>query len=146
MIENLKQSSINLPANSYVYRVLVAPNATVSAGDPILEWIDCGELFVDVPVSDAELPLLRTGNKAYIIIEGEKQKRTATVFLTRGASATQERDSLAAVAKGRRTGIAQVLLKLEPMDDVDECPVGRAAYVDFPNIGLIDIVRTRLRL
>ncbi len=26
------------------------------------------------------------------------------------------------------------------------CPVGRAAYVDFPNIGLIDIVRARLRL
>ncbi len=26
------------------------------------------------------------------------------------------------------------------------CPVGRAAYVDFPNTGLIEVIRARLRL
>ncbi len=30
--------------------------------------------------------------------------------------------------------------------EFDRCPVGRAAYVEFPDVGLIDILRARLRL
>jgi hypothetical protein len=28
----------------------------------------------------------------------------------------------------------------------EDWPVGRAAYVDFPDIGLIDVIRARVRL
>jgi hypothetical protein len=31
-------------------------------------------------------------------------------------------------------------------DSFDVCPVGRAAYVDFLDIGLIEVIRARLRL
>jgi hypothetical protein len=43
--------------------------------------------------------------------------------------------------------VAQVLLEFPSKpQEFEECPVGRAAYVDFPDVGLIDIIRARLRL
>ena len=44
--------------------------------------------------------------------------------------------------------MAQVLLDLskEPVAAQADCPVGRAAHVDFDGVGLIDVLRARLRL
>jgi len=40
-----------------------------------------------------------------------------------------------------------VLVKLEPSAaDIEACPLGAAAYVDFPAIGILDVLRARLRL
>jgi hypothetical protein len=56
-------------------------------------------------------------------------------------------DVLAAVAKGRSAGRAQVLLQLAATaDDIARCPIGQAAFVDFPQVGLIEMLRARLRL
>ena len=67
--------------------------------------------------------------------------------MTRGSTATLGRHDLAALAKGRSDGVAQVLLKLDgDPGEFDRCPVGRAAYVEFPGVGLIDVIRARLRL
>jgi hypothetical protein len=119
----------------------------VRAGDPVAEWLDCSVLMVDVPVADAEVPLIRPGMPAEVVLEGEPVTRTASVLLTRGSASTLGRDDLAALAKGRREGVAQVLLELPHQPgEFQDCPVGRAAYVDFPDIGLIDVVRARLRL
>ena len=54
---------------------------------------------------------------------------------------------LAAVAKGREKGDAQALLKLDAdPSDFASCPVGRAAYVHFPNAGLFAVLLGRLGL
>jgi hypothetical protein len=43
--------------------------------------------------------------------------------------------------------VAQALVKLEPTaDDIRKCAIGNAAYVDFPEIGIIDLLRARLRM
>jgi hypothetical protein len=69
------------------------------------------------------------------------------VALLRGAAATIGSVDLAAIAKGRRPGIGQALVALEPTEaDLETCPIGHAAYVDFPGIGIVDILRARLRL
>ena len=113
----------------------------------MIEWIDCRALLVDVPVSDAELPLIGPGAPAEVVLEGEPRTRAAVVLLARGSSATLGRADLAAIAKGRTDGVAQVLLRLDAdPSEFERCPVGRAAYVEFPNVGLIDILRARLRL
>ena len=145
--EKLSQAAVIVPPGSLVWSERVASRATVRAGDPVVEWLNCSTLMVDVPVSDAEVPLIRPGLKAEIVLEGESETRNASVLLTRGAASTLGRDDLVALAKGRREGVAQVLLTLphEP-GSFAECPVGRAAYVDFPDIGLIDVIRARLRL
>jgi hypothetical protein len=73
--------------------------------------------------------------------------RRGTVILTRGAAATVGRADLAAIAKGREAGVGQALIKLDAFPaDIAACPIGQAAYVDFPDIGVIDVLRARLRL
>jgi hypothetical protein len=84
---------------------------------------------------------------ADVVLEGKSVTRRAWVYLTRGSGSTLGRHDLAALAKGRRSGVAQALLELShDAHGFKECPVGRAAYVDFPDIGLIDVIRARLRL
>ena len=74
----LTEANVTAPPGSIVLSVVVAPAATVSAGDPIIEWIDCSTLLVDVPVSDAEMPLIEHGSPAEIVLEGEPRVRAAT--------------------------------------------------------------------
>ncbi len=82
-----------------------------------------------------------------MLLEGEIQDLIGRVLLTRGAAATLGATDLAAIAKGRQPGVGQVLVQLSPTPaDIEECPVGQAAYVDFPDVGLLDILRVRLRL
>ena len=119
----------------------------VKAGTPLVEWLDCSSLLIDVPVADAEVPLIKPGMIANVILEGDSVTRQGEVLLTRGSALTLGRDDLAGLAKGRGEGVAQVLLEFShERENFDGCPVGRAAYVDFPEIGLIDVIRARLRL
>ena len=147
-LERLSEARITAPPGSIVSSQRTAPGAAVRAGTPVAEWLDCPQaLMVDVPVSDAEVSLIRPGMQAEVVLEGESRIRDARVLLTRGSASTLGRADLAAIAKGRQDGVAQVLLALphEPQE-FQSCPVGRAAYVDFPDIGLIDVIRARLRL
>lgn len=140
-------ATVSLPEGSVVWSELVAPGATVAVGQPLLEWLDCSILMIDVPVADAEVSLLEPGMRADVILEGSAERREAEVLLTRGSAATLDRDDLAAIAKGRASGVAQVLLHLPHRPgEFEQCPVGRAAYVDFEGVGLIDVLRARLRL
>jgi multidrug resistance efflux pump len=138
---------VKAPTDAYVWSLIAAPGDFVRAGAPVATWVDCSFMLVDVPVSDVELALLRTDAPAHIVIEGDPKVRDGKVYLTRGAAATIGADDLAALAKGRRAGIGQVLVQFEPSAaDIWECPIGAAAYVDFPDIGILDILRARLRL
>ena len=103
------------------------------------EWIDCDVILVDVPASDLEVGLLRKGMPADVVLEGETQVRKGSVLLTRGAASILGSADLAAVAKGHGDGLGQVILRLEHTpEDAQDCPIGVAAWVDFPEIDLID--------
>lgn len=143
----LSAAVVLVPPGAFILNTDLPEGATVRAGDVLARWVDCTVLLVDVPVSDAELPLIRTGMAASVILEGERDPREARVLMTRGSTATLDSLNLAAVAKGRDEGAAQVIVELREDDGPDgDCLVGRAAYVRFPDVGLIDVVRARLRL
>jgi multidrug resistance efflux pump len=147
MYEKTRSAIVSAPPGTLVWSLMTAPGSAVQPGMPIATWVDCRVMLVDVPVSDVEIALLRKGVPAVVVIEGEPARRNGTVILLRGAAATVGNADLAALAKGRQPGIGQALVKLEPTsDDIEACPIGHAAYVDFPTVGLIDIVRARLRL
>jgi multidrug resistance efflux pump len=142
-----QQAPVQAPAGSIIRSIVIGNGATVGVGDPVAKWIDCNDLFIDAPVSDAALPLIAVGSRAEAILEGEGTWRQAKVVGVRGAAETIGPADLAAIAKGRDKGDAQVLLKL----DVDArafgaCPVGRAAYVHFPGAGLAAVLLARLGL
>jgi hypothetical protein len=120
--------------------------AEVKAPPGVAELVDCKELLVDMPISDAEASLITTGESAVVVLEGETRPRSGKVLLVRGSASPLDRNELVALAKGRRKGLAQVVLELEVTEeDATVCPVGRAAYVDLPGVGLIDVILARLR-
>jgi hypothetical protein len=125
---------------------MVSHGAAVEPGAPAATWVDCRVLLVDTPVSDVELSLLRPGLPAEVVLEGERRARRGSLLLVRGAAATLGPRDLAALAKGRRPGLGQALVTLDATPaDVEACPIGRAAFVHFPDVTMLDIVRARLR-
>ena len=146
-LERTSAGAVTAPPGSLIWSVVVGAGAAVNAGSPVAGWLDCSAMLVDVPASDIEVALLRPGMTAEVVLEGEQEPRQATILLTRGSAGTLGLDDLAALAKGRSAGRGQVLLRLEPTpEDIDACPIGLAAFVEFPQVGVIDMLRTRLRL
>jgi multidrug resistance efflux pump len=144
--DNARRQPVTAPPDSYVWSLIASPGAYVRAGAPVARWIDCSIMLVDVPVSDVELALLQTYAPARVVIEGDRQVRNGKVYLTRGAAATLGADDLAALAKGRTPGTGQVIVELDPTPaDIEACPIGTAASVDFPDIGILEVLRARLR-
>ncbi|MFT5372644.1 MAG: multidrug resistance efflux pump [Lysobacterales bacterium] len=147
VLDRLAKADVKASAGSYIERVETVSGATVRAGETVIEWVECDLLLVDVPVSDAEVALLKPGMEAKVVLEGESHNRTGKVLLTRGSSAVIGRESLAAVAKGRSSGEAQVLVDLDDAStQAETCPVGRAAFVEFPGVGVLSVILARLRL
>ena len=111
------------------------------------EWLNCSVLLVDVPWPDIEMPLVTVGMEANVILDGETTVRKGSVLMTRGSASTLDRKDLVAVAKGRDEDVAQVVIDIShERENFESCPVARAAFVDFPQIGLLDIVSAWLRL
>jgi hypothetical protein len=146
-LERTSAGAVTAPPGSLIWSVMVGAGTAVNIGSPIAEWLDCSVMLVDVPASDIELALLRPGMEAEVVLEGEDQPRQAPILLTRGSAGTLGLDDLAALAKGRSAGRGQVLLRLEPTpEDIATCPIGLSAFVEFPQVDVIDMVRARLRL
>jgi multidrug resistance efflux pump len=145
--DKTRSLDILVPPDAMVWSLISSPGAPVLPGSPIASWVDCRVMLVDAPVSDVEAALLHPGSIAHVVIEGERTVRTGSVMLTRGSAGTLDSHDLAAIAKGRHSGVAQALVKLVPSpDDIKACAVGHAAYVDFPEVGIFDLFRARLRL
>jgi CRP-like cAMP-binding protein len=143
----IRASPVVAPPGSLVWSTIAGTGAAVNIGTPVAQWIDCSVMLVDVPAYDAEIGLLHPGMAADVVIEGEQALRHGTVLLTRGGASTLGDTDLAATAKGRKPGLGQVIVSLKPSPkDVDKCPIGAAAWVDFPQIDVIDLLRARLRL
>lgn len=146
-LERMSAGAVTAPPGSLIWSVLVGAGTAVNIGTPIAEWLDCSVMLVDVPASDIEVALLRPEMEAEVVLEGEHQPRQATILLTRGSAGTLGVNDLAALAKGRSPGRGQVLLRLEPTpEDIATCPIGVSAFVEFPQIDPIDMLRARLRL
>lgn len=146
-LEQTTVATVTGPPDSLIWSVIVGASTAVATGSPLVEWLDCRVMLVDVPVSDIMVALLRPGMRADVVLEGENEARRAWILLTRGAAGALGRDDLAAVAKGQAAGRGQVLLQLEPKPaDIARCPIGLSAFVDFPDVSALDMLRARLRL
>jgi CRP-like cAMP-binding protein/multidrug resistance efflux pump len=144
---NLEASStatIRVPAFMTIWSNAASNNAYVNKGDQILSWIDCGKLLVDVPVTETLVALLQEGMRAKVELEGDTESRGATVLLTRGASSRLGGADLASVSRGHKTGTAQVVVALADSPSIAGCPIGRRAFVSFPDIHLIQYIRAYL--
>ncbi|MEX0809673.1 MAG: HlyD family efflux transporter periplasmic adaptor subunit [Dongiaceae bacterium] len=145
--ERTSAATILAAEDAMVWSLIAGIGAEVQAGAVIATWVDCRVLLVDAPVSDLEVALLSPGAPAEVTFEGDDRVRDGTVLFTRGAAATLGGDDLAAVAKGRGPNTGQVIIELSPDEaDIAACPIGRSAFVNFPGVGVIDMLAARLRL
>jgi hypothetical protein len=92
-------------------------------------------------VTETLAALLGPGMRAEVLLEGEADKKEATVLLTRGASSRLGRSELASLSRGHRQGTAQAIVSISHPQTIRSCPIGRRAFVSFPDIRLLDFVK-----
>ncbi len=143
---DLSSAVVTAPDGAIIWSRIAGEGAAVTAGAPIVSWIDCRDLLIDVPASDLLVGLVTPGMAAEIIVEGETKERQASVILARGAAGKLASEDLAAIARGHDADTAQVLLSLDDTSSIETCPVGRAASIDFTEISFLDLVWAYLRL
>ncbi|TAJ85220.1 cyclic nucleotide-binding domain-containing protein [Reyranella sp.] len=141
--KNLEASttvSVRVAAGMTIWSTAVTNNASVTQGEKLFSWIDCNTLLVDVPVTETLAALLYEGMRANVSLEGDPQVRKATVLFTRGASSRLGGSDLASVSRGHKLGTAQVLVVLVDSRNISGCPIGRRAYVGFPDVRLLQYI------
>jgi hypothetical protein len=126
-----------------IWSTSVTNGISVTRGQRLFTWIDCSQLLVDVPVSETLAVLADEGARAEVTLEGESEPRPAVVVLSRGSSSRLTKAELISVSAMRKTA-AQVLVALRDTASIGGCPIGRRAFVSFPDIGLLQVVRAYL--
>ncbi|MEJ8571725.1 cyclic nucleotide-binding domain-containing protein [Microbaculum marinum] len=139
--EHNARAAVTVPAGARIWSSSMRDGVTFKVGGPLFSWIDCSKLLVDVPTNDLFATLAEPGQRALVILEGEDRLRDATILMSRAAPAKLGQSDLAVVARGHGRGTAQLILSLDASDLTATCPIGRAARVEFPDIGVLDLVR-----
>jgi hypothetical protein len=143
-LEALSTATIRIPPFMTLWSAPVSDGATVRQGEKLFSWIDCKVLLVDVPVTETLAALLQEGMKATVLLEGDSRSHAATVVLTRGASSRIGGDDLASLSRGHKSWSAQALVEITDTAGLPECPLGRRAFVGFPDIRLVQYLRAYL--
>lgn len=126
---------------------MVGEGTAVNIGSPIAEWLDCSVKLVDVPASDIEWRWSgrewrpRWCSRARIGHGRPPSCSPAARPAPWGWTPSQPWRRAAPPV-----GV-KVLLRLEPTpEDIAACPIGLSAFVEFPQVDPIDMLRARLRL
>lgn len=134
-----------LPPGRVVWNVYTAPGAWVNEGSPLLSFVDCSRLMLDIAVDDATLELIEPGMKVNVRLFGSFEYREGTVTLVRGSSALRSDQRVYAAEvenRGHRKG--RVLASIEAPDLAglpgESCGIGRTAYAEFEDINLFEMI------
>ena len=136
-LSDISTASIRVPPSRTIWSSRISNNSAVKQGDRLFSWIDCSVLLVDVPVTETLAALLQEGMRATVLLDGDPNSYQATVLQTRGASSRIGRSELASISRGHKSWTAQALVSIEGGQSVSNCPIGRRAFVTFPDIRLI---------
>ena len=132
-----------IPAGSTIWTTSASNGISVTRGQRLFTWIDCSRLLVDVPVIDTLAVLVDARSRAEILLEGEDKVRSGLVVMSRGSSSRLDKDELASVTDWRKSA-AQVIVELQDADSITGCPIGRRAFVRFPDLTLMKFLRAYL--
>jgi hypothetical protein len=131
-------AAFTVPAGTTIWSTTASNGISVTRGQRLFTWIDCRKLLVDVPVVDTLAVLVQPGWRAEVSLEGEDVKRAATVLMTRGSSSRLGKDELVSVSERKS---AQVVVAFTDPAAIDGCPIGRRAFVRFPDLTIVKVVR-----
>ena len=126
-----------LPNGAVVWSATPARGAAITAGDEVLQLLDCSRRFVEVFVRESAFEAIRPGDTARVRLRGSAEVFRATVEAVRGAGSQPDTGLLAAKPEQVSEGSLSVRLRLEAVDVTRDgaatnfCDVGRTAEVRF---------------
>lgn len=139
------EASVTLPAGATVWSAQATAGAFSQRGERLFTWIDCSQMLVDVPATETTAVLVKEGAAARVTLEGQDDPLRGTVIMSRAASSRLTKGELISV-RGWRETAAQILVRLDPDQSPKDCPIGRRAFVRFPDLGILQFVRAYLTM
>ena len=139
------EASVTLPAGATVWSVAATAGAFSARGDRLFTWIDCSQMLVDVPTTETTAVLVKEGAPARVTLEGQDEPLRGIVVMSRAASSRLTKGELISVRGWRETS-AQILVRLDTDQSLKDCPIGRRAFVRFPDLGILQFVRAYLTM
>lgn len=131
---------ITMAAGMTVWATSATDGAFVTRGERLFTWIDCSRLLVDVPVTETTATLVDVGAPAEVTLDGEADTRKGVVIISRASSSRLAGAELISV-RGWRHAAAQIVVELKDPASIAGCPIGRRAFVRFPDLRLIQFFR-----
>lgn len=135
----LANRNIKSPVNGAVWRLFSAKGTFVEQNTPIMEILDCSNVFVDVALPERLFEKIKPGQKAYIKLNGSSTEVEGEVSYVRGGSIDPRVAGLmVGLPNVQRQREIQVLVKFneESLKQVpgDFCHVGRTGQVRFEGL------------
>lgn len=139
--KKMSEATIKAPFNGVAWRVFGAKGAHVDTTRPILEMVDCSNVFVDTSIHERYFNKVKPGDPATIKLVGEKRTLKGKVQTVRGGSLSESSTAfLAGTTQILRPHEIQVMIKVDEKDvnkdEGDFCYMGRTGEVAFDNLRL----------
>lgn len=139
-IERLTYHEIKAPSMSVIWRSFLSPGSIVGAKNPVVEILDCSNVYVDMSVHERFFEKINPGHIAEVKVVGSKKMIKGRVVGIRGGNLSSKSASGSFVAKIpiKHHKEMQVLIKIDESElkksKGDFCHVGRNAKVYFEGI------------
>jgi multidrug resistance efflux pump len=135
----LANRKIKSPVNGAIWRLFSAKGTFVEQNTPIMEILDCSNVFVDVALPERLFEKIKPGQKAYIKLNGSSTEVEGEISYVRGGSIDPRVAGLmVGLPNVQRQREIQVLVKFneESLKQVpgDFCHVGRTGQVRFQGL------------
>lgn len=140
-IHQLTKASIVSQKNTVVWRTIATQGNHIDAKTPVVQLVDCSNVYVDMTIHERYFDKIKPGDKASILLTGSTSPIIGTVIAVRGGALRPDaEDDRAGVTPIRRQREIEIMISFDPEDvksDVkgDFCNVGRTAEVSFKGLG-----------
>ncbi len=136
-LQKMSAVTLKAPFNGVAWRVFSAKGNHVDTVRPILEMVDCSNVFVDTSIHERYFNRVKPGDPATIRLVGDRQVLKGVVQSVRGGSLSESSTAyLAGASQVLRPHEIQVMIKINEKDvekgtKGDFCYMGRTGEVSF---------------
>lgn len=139
--KKMSEATITAPFNGVAWRVFSSKGIHVDTTRPILEMVDCSNVFVDTSIHERYFNKVKPGDSATVRLVGDKRVLKGKIQSVRGGSLSESSTAfLAGATQILRPHEIQVMIKIDEKDvessKADFCYMGRTGEVSFDNMKL----------
>ena len=134
--ELVHDADLVAPASGVLWKLNALNGEHISAGEPVLQIVDCSKDFILVEVPQDRVPEIVVGGKARFRLSGESSESAGVVLSVSGQELKDENENLAAFPPlSLDVRRATIRVGVTSAARAGECLVGRTARVLLPASG-----------